>query len=49
MKGRLVMEDNKDFDKDKQETGTQQMHHVPTEGEKGEKKGTVVLFGHRCV
>lgn len=46
MKGRLVMEDNKDFDKDKQETGTQQMHHVPTEGEKGEKKGTVVLFGH---
>lgn len=46
MKGRLVMEDKKDFDKDKQETGTQQMPHVPTEGEEGEKKGTVVLFGH---
>lgn len=40
------MEDNKDFDKDKQETGTQQMPHVPTEGEKDEKKGTIVLFGH---
>ncbi len=35
------MEDNKDFDKDKQ-----QMPHVPTEGEEDEKKGTIVLFGH---
>lgn len=43
---RLVMEDNKDFDKDKQETGTQQMPHVPTEGKEDEKKGTIVLFGH---
>lgn len=48
MKGRLVMEDNKDFDKDKQETGTQQMHHVPTEGEKGDEtlsgeKGSAVI------
>lgn len=43
---RLVMEDNKDFDKDKQETGTQQMPHVPTEGDEDEKKGTIVLFGH---
>lgn len=40
------MEDNKDFDKDKQETGTQQMSHVPTEGEEDEKKGTIVLFDH---
>lgn len=40
------MEDNKDFDKDKQETGTQQMPHVPTEVEEDEKKGTIVLFGH---
>lgn len=40
------MEDKKDFDKDKQETGTQQMPHVPTEGEEDEKKGTIVLFGH---
>lgn len=40
------MEDNKDFDKDKQEMGTQQMPHVPTEGEEDGKKGTVVLFGH---
>lgn len=40
------MEDNKDFDKDKQETGTQQPPHVPTEGEEDEKKGTIVLFGH---
>lgn len=40
------MEDNKDFDKDKQETGTQQMPHVPTDGEEDEKKGTIVLFGH---
>lgn len=40
------MEDNKDFDKDKQEMGTQQMPHVPTEGEEDEKKGTIVLFGH---
>ena len=37
---------NKDFDKDKQKTGTQQMPHVPTEGEEGGKKGTIVLFGH---
>lgn len=37
----MVMEDNKDFDKDKQ-----QMPHVPTEGEEDEKKGTIVLFGH---
>ena len=43
---RLVMEDNKDFDKDKQETGTQQMPHRPAEGEEDEKKGTIVLFGH---
>lgn len=43
---RLVMEDNKDFDKDKQERGAQQMPHVPTEGEEDEKKGTIVLFGH---
>lgn len=40
------MEDNKDFDKDKQEMGTQQIPHVPTEGEEDEKKGTIVLFGH---
>ena len=40
------MEDKRDFDKDKQETGTQQMPHVPTEGEEDEKKGTIVLFGH---
>ena len=40
------MEDKKDFDKDKQEMGTQQMPHVPTEGEEDEKKGTIVLFGH---
>lgn len=40
------MEDNKDFDKDKQETGTQQMPHRPAEGEEDEKKGTIVLFGH---
>lgn len=40
------MEDNKDFDKDKQEMGTQQMPHVPTEGEEDEKKGIIVLFGH---
>lgn len=40
------MEDNKDFDKDKQEIGTQQMPHVPTEGEEDEKKSTIVLFGH---
>lgn len=39
------MEDKKDFDKDKQETGTQQMPHVPIE-EEDEKKGTIVLFGH---
>lgn len=40
------MEDKKDFDKDKQEMGTQQMPHVPTEGEDDEKKGTIELFGH---
>lgn len=40
------MEDNKDFDKDKQGVETQQMPHVPTEGEDDEKKGTIVLFGH---
>lgn len=40
------MEDNKDFDKDKKEMGTQQMPHVPTDGEEDEKKGTIVLFGH---
>ncbi len=40
------MEDKKDFDKDKQEMGTQQMPHVPTEGEEDEKKGAIVLFGH---
>lgn len=40
------MEDKKDFDKDKQETGTQQMPHRPAEGEEDEKKGTIVLFGH---
>ena len=40
------MEDKKDFDKDKQEMGTQQMPHVPTEGEEDEKKGTIVLFSH---
>lgn len=40
------MENKKDFDKDKQEMGTQQMPHVPTEGEEDEKKGTIVLFGH---
>lgn len=40
------MEDKKDFDKDKQETGTQQMPHVPADGEEVGKKGTIVLFGH---
>lgn len=40
------MEDNKDFDKDKQEMGTQQVPHVPTEGDEDGKKGTIVLFGH---
>lgn len=40
------MEDKKDFDKDKQEMGTQQMPNVPTEGEDDKKKGTIVLFGH---
>ena len=40
------MEDKKDFDKDKQEMGTQQMPHVPTDGEEDEKKGTIVLFSH---
>lgn len=46
LKGRMVMEDKKDFDKDKKEIGTQQMPHVPTDGEEDEKKGTIVLFGH---
>lgn len=40
------MEDKKDFDKDKQEMGTQQMPHVPADGEEVGKKSTVVLFGH---
>ena len=40
------MEDNKDFDKDKQEMGTQQMPHVPADGEEVGKKSTIVLFGH---
>ena len=43
---RLVMEDKKDFDKDKQETGTKQMPHVPIEEEDTGKKSTIVLFGH---
>lgn len=40
------MEDSRDFDKDKQETGTQQMPRVPAEGEEDGEKGTIVLFGH---
>ena len=40
------MEDKKDFDKDKQETGIKQMPHVPIEEEDTGKKGTIVLFGH---
>lgn len=40
------MEDKQDFDKDKQETGTQQMPHVPIEEGDTGKKGTIVLFGH---
>lgn len=40
------MEDKKDFDKDKQEMGTQQMLHVPADGEEVGKKSTIVLFGH---
>ena len=40
------MEDKKDFDKDKQEMGTQQMSHVPADGEEVGKKSTIVLFGH---
>lgn len=40
------MEDKKDFDKDKQEMGTQQMPHVSADGEEVGKKSTVVLFGH---
>lgn len=40
------MEDKKDFDKDKQEMGTQQMPYIPTDGEEDGKKGTIVLFGH---
>ncbi|MFR6608578.1 MAG: hypothetical protein ACLURF_06260 [[Clostridium] innocuum] len=40
------MEDNKDFDKDKQGVETQQMPHVPTEGDEDGKKGIIVLFGH---
>ena len=31
------MEDKKDFDKDKQEMGTQQMPHVPAEGMRWEE------------
>lgn len=46
LKGRLVMEDKKDFDKDKQEMGTQQMPHVPADGEEVGKKSTIVLFDH---
>ena len=42
----MVMEDKKDFDKDKQEMGTQQMPHVPADGEEVGKKSTIVLFGH---
>lgn len=40
------MEDKKDFDKDKQEMGTQQMPCGPTEGDEDGKKGIIVLFGH---
>ena len=40
------MEDKKDFYKDKQEMGTQQMPHVPADGEEVGKKSTIVLFGH---
>ena len=40
------MEDKKDIDKDKQEMGTQQMPHVPADGEEVGKKSTIVLFGH---
>lgn len=40
------MEDKKDFDKDKQEMGTQQMPHVPADGEEVGKKSTIVLFDH---
>lgn len=40
------MEDKKDFDKDKQEMGAQQMPHVPADGEEVGKKSTIVLFGH---
>ena len=40
------MEDKKDFDKDKQEMGTQQMPHVPADGEEVGKKSTIVVFGH---
>ena len=40
------MEDKRDFDKDKQETDTQQMPHIPIEEEDTGKKGTIVLFGH---
>lgn len=40
------MEDKKDFDKDKQEMGTQQMPHVPADGEEVGKTSTIVLFGH---
>lgn len=39
------MEENKDFDKDEQGQDTQQMPHVPAEGEEDGKKGTIVLFG----
>lgn len=40
------MEDKKDFDKDKQEMGTQQMPHVPIEEGDTGKKSTIVLFDH---
>lgn len=40
------MEDKKDFDKDKQEMGTQQMPHVPADGEEVGKKSTIVVFDH---
>lgn len=42
----LVRVTEKERNKDKQETGTQQMPHRPAEGEEDEKKGTIVLFGH---
>lgn len=39
------MEDNKDFDKEEQDTG--QVPHVPIEEETEEKKGTIVIFGRK--